>query len=118
MFIARAPSGLPGPPAIQRGRYGWRAIISGGGTQWPFALKRNIVDAAPLKSIAADADAVTHSDPIAHDEIEKAVVSVDDDRARRLFGAVVHGLAPQFGCQIAIPPGVIDTRIDIFDGRR
>src|SRR5215475_592486 len=75
----------------------------------PFALKRNIVDAAPLKSIAADADAVTHSDAIAHDEVQKAVVSVDDDRARRLFGAVVHGLAPQFGCQIAIAPSVVDS---------
>src|SRR6202012_3846470 len=32
-YIARAPSGLPGPPAMKRGRYGWRLIISAGGCQ-------------------------------------------------------------------------------------
>src|SRR5215475_9188217 len=32
-YIARAPSGLPGPPAMKRGRYGWRSIISVGGNQ-------------------------------------------------------------------------------------
>src|SRR5512139_1746194 len=32
-YIARAPSGLPGPPATKRGRYGWRAIIFAGGCQ-------------------------------------------------------------------------------------
>jgi len=30
---ARAPIGFPGPPAMNRGRYGWRWIISGGGVQ-------------------------------------------------------------------------------------
>src|ERR1700759_1340134 len=32
-YMARAPSGLPGPPAMKRGRYGCRSIISGGGCE-------------------------------------------------------------------------------------
>ena len=31
--MARAPSGLPGPPATKCGRPGWRVSISSGGVQ-------------------------------------------------------------------------------------
>src|SRR5580692_11882429 len=41
-YIARAPSGLPGPPAMKRGRYGWRSIISGGGCQSGHSALREI----------------------------------------------------------------------------
>jgi hypothetical protein len=44
----------------------------------PFALDRNLLDAAPLESVAADADAVTHRNAVAHDQIEVAVGGVDD----------------------------------------
>src|SRR5205085_10278960 len=41
-YIARAPSGLPGPPAMKRGRYGWRSIISLGGCQSGHSALREI----------------------------------------------------------------------------
>src|SRR5215475_13832697 len=71
----------------------------------PFALKRNIVDAAPLKTVSADADAITH------DEIEETVVCVDDDRARRLLSPVVDRLTAQLRRQIPIARGVVDAWI-------
>src|SRR4029077_5813310 len=44
-YIARAPSGLPGPPAMKRGREGWRVIISDGGAQSGHSALRLMVSA-------------------------------------------------------------------------
>src|SRR5262245_16185830 len=87
----------------------------------PLSLFADVVHAAPLKAIAADSDAVPHGDAVAHDEIEEAIVRVDDDRARRLFGAVVHRLPAQFRRQLARARGLVDSGLDIFHrwrGRR
>src|SRR5262245_47490258 len=80
----------------------------------PLSLFADVVHAPPLKAIAADADAVPHGDTVAHDEIEEAIVRVDDDRARRLLGAVVHRLPAQFRRQLAGARGLVDSGIDIF----
>src|SRR4029077_3251963 len=56
----------------------------------PFTLERDLLYAAPLKTVAADADAVTHRNAIAHDEVEITVVGIHDDGAGRLFGPVIH----------------------------
>src|ERR1700730_17291797 len=42
-YMARAPSGLPGPPAMKRGRYGWGWSLSGGGMQYGHSDLRSIV---------------------------------------------------------------------------
>src|SRR6476661_9765255 len=62
----------------------------------PLGFLADVVNAAPLKTVAADANAITHGNAVTHDEIEETVVGIDDDRARRLFGPVVDRLTAQF----------------------
>ncbi len=90
-YSARAPIGLPGPPAMKRGRYGWRSIISGGGVQSGHSALRVIFDEPlPLETLAADADAVAQRAAAALDQIEMTLGRDHDDGARRLVGAVEH----------------------------
>ena len=96
IYMARAPSGLPGPPATMRGRYGWRAIISAGGYQSGHsALRSTDLDARPGEAFAADADAVAHRLAVAEHVIEEGVRGIDHDRARRFFARIVDDLPLQ-----------------------
>src|SRR5262245_38750436 len=51
---------------------------------WPFLLLRHPQCPLPLKTVASDADGITNRLTVARDQIEKPLISMDDDRSRRL----------------------------------
>src|SRR5215831_11377738 len=55
------------------------------------------LDAGPGETLAADADAVADRLAAAEDQVEIRVLRIDDDRARRLVGRIVHGRPPEVG---------------------
>src|SRR5262249_38627838 len=60
----------------------------------PLLLPRDLHQALPLETVAADADAVAQRAPARLHDIEKALGGVHDDGARRLGGAEQDELAP------------------------
>src|SRR6516225_6970023 len=58
----------------------------------PFQLAGDLLQAGPLEAVAADADAVAKRPAVGLDEVEEAVLGVDDDRARRFRAAEEHFL--------------------------
>src|SRR5579863_2988413 len=53
----------------------------------PFLLARDLLQAGPREAVAADADAVAKRSVARLEEIEEAVLGVDDDCARGFRGA-------------------------------
>src|ERR1700692_3374921 len=92
-YIARAPSGLPGPPAIKRGRYGWRDVIFR--RRISFRLAGNGLRAGPGEALAADADAVANGAVLAEHVIERGVAGIDDHGAGRFAGIQGNDGPPQ-----------------------
>src|SRR5262245_37718625 len=58
----------------------------------PFTLARNLADARPGEAGPADADAVADRGAVALDEIQEALVGIDDDGAAALVAIVVDDL--------------------------
>src|SRR4051812_23052129 len=66
----------------------------------PFRLARDRQQTLPLKTVAADADAVAYGAAVALHDVEMALRSLDDDRPGRLRGAVQHHGAPEFRIEL------------------
>ena len=111
-YIARAPSGLPGPPGMPRPLCKFRHIRLELGLALdhllrripvrPFLLVRDSGHARPAEALAADADAVADGAAAVLHEVEEMACGIDDDRARRLLGAVAHHLAQEGGIDLLV----------------
>src|SRR6478736_5051018 len=66
----------------------------------PLLLLRDGHEPLPLKTFAADADAVAQRAPVALDQIEMSLGGRNDDGARRLVGAVEHRRLPELRIQL------------------
>ena len=90
---ARAPSGLPGPPAIMARQI--RLALDHLRRRKPvrpFLHLGDALGARPGEALAADADAVAHRLAAAEHQIEIGVRRIDDDGAGRLLGGEVDQL--------------------------
>ena len=101
--MARAPSGLPGPPAIDarqirlaRDHLLRRIPIR------PLGLARDLLDARPGEAFAADADAVADRLAVAEHVIEDGVRGIDDDGAGRFVAGVADDLPLQARIELGV----------------
>src|SRR5262249_29370104 len=107
--MARASSHEPGQVRLARDHLRRRRPVR------PFLLACNFEQPLPLKSDAADADAVADGAAIGLHDVEKPLGGVDDDRARSLAGAIKDDLTPTLrrqallGCRGNVA-GLVDDR--------
>ncbi len=99
-YMARAPSGLPGPPASVARQIGLAGDhFRRRGPIRPLRLLGDGLGARPGEAVAADADAVAHRLAIAEHQVEIGVRGIDDDGAGRLAGRIGDDLAAEPGGQ-------------------
>src|SRR6516165_7772208 len=87
-YMARAPSGLAGPPCIWCGRSGRRRRPIR-----PFPLVGDGRYSRPGESFAPDADTVSHRLALAQNQIQPPFMRVHNDGARLVFVRIVHDLS-------------------------
>ena len=66
----------------------------------PFSLARDVLDAAPLEALTADADAEAHCLAARLDEVEILAAGIDDNRSGLLVCLVLDFLGQELGVHL------------------
>ena len=85
----------------------------------PFLLAGDLEQPVPLEAVAADADAVAQRDVVGLDQIKKAALGIDDDRARvlRCFGSRPAGadrLRGDWTSGEGVTPGAASSMVGVI----
>src|SRR5262245_2900 len=78
---------------VRRKRAKALLLTRGGGPAWPLGHAANLGDAGPTLRFLADRDAIADCLATRLDQIEEAIVGIDDDRSGRFLAVIVDDMA-------------------------